>query len=132
MTAAVQSFPQPTVLLVEDDDLVRDAMTQVLVREGYMVMTAASGHDAIGLLRTPLSPINVVVLDVQLPDVSGTDLCARLREMHPHLPVVVCTGGADPQDRAELMRMGVQRYFTKPVAMQELLDTVEEALPNAG
>lgn len=129
---SVQSKAPPTVLLVEDDDLVRDAMTQVLVREGYLVMTAASGHDAIGLLRTPLSPINVVVLDVQLPDVSGIDLCARLREMHPTLPVVVCTGGAEPEDRAELLRMGVHRYFHKPVAMRDLLATVEEALPQAG
>jgi DNA-binding response OmpR family regulator len=120
---------QPTVLLVEDDELVRDAMTRILVREGYLVLTAACGHDAIGLLKTPLSPIDVVLLDVHLPDVNGTDLCARLREMHPNLPVVVCTGEADPEEAAELFRLGVHRYFCKPIAVEELLATVEAALP---
>jgi DNA-binding response OmpR family regulator len=120
---------QPTVLLVEDDELVRDAMYLTLVREGYLVHTAATGHDAIGLLKTPLSPIDVVLLDVQLPDVSGIDLCARLRELHPNLPVVVCTGQAGPDEMAELMKLGIHRYFCKPIAMDELLATVEAALP---
>jgi DNA-binding response OmpR family regulator len=104
-------------------------MYLTLVREGYFVHTAATGHDAIGLLKTPLSPIDVVLLDVRLPDVSGIDLCARLREMHPHLPVVVCTGQADPTEVAELLKLGVHRYFCKPIAMDELLATVEAALP---
>lgn len=120
---------QPTVLLVEDDDLVRDAMFQTLVREGYIVQTAASGHDAIGLLKTPLSPIDVVLLDVKLPDVSGIDLCTKLREFYPQMPVVVCTGQAGPEEVAALMKLGVHRYFCKPIAMDELLATVEAALP---
>jgi DNA-binding response OmpR family regulator len=129
MISRVSQSHQPTVLLVEDDELVRDAMYLTLVREGYLVHTAGSGHDAIGLLKTPLSPIDVVLLDVQLPDVSGIDLCARLREMYPDLPVVVCTGQAGPDEVAELMKLGVHRYFCKPIAMDELLATVEAALP---
>jgi DNA-binding response OmpR family regulator len=123
---------QHTVLLVEDDDLVLDAMTRMLVREGYLVLTAASGHDAISLLHTPLQPINVVVLDVNLPDVSGIDLCARIRELHPSMPVVVCTGSTNPLDLAELLRMGVSRCFHKPVPMADLLASVEAAMPCAG
>jgi DNA-binding response OmpR family regulator len=123
---------QPTVLLVEDDELILDAMTRMLVREGYLVLTAASGHDAISLLHTPLQPINVVVLDVNLPDVSGIDLCARIRELHPTMAVVVCTGSTDPADVAELLRMGVRRCFHKPVPMAELLASVQAALPCAG
>jgi DNA-binding response OmpR family regulator len=129
MTSPAANGHQPTVLLVEDDELVRDAMTRILVREGYLVLTAACGHDAIGLLKTPLSPIDVVLLDVHLPDVNGIDLCARLREMHPKLPVVVCTGEADPDEAAELFRLGVHRYFCKPIGVEELLATVEAALP---
>src|SRR5262245_12354062 len=121
MSAPVATKRQRTILVVEDDELVRDAVTRVLVREGYLVMTAATGHDAIALVRTPLSPIDVVLLDVRLPDVSGADLCARLRELHPTLPVVVCTGAADPEETAELIRLGVRRCFLKPVVMEELL-----------
>jgi DNA-binding response OmpR family regulator len=120
---------QPTVLIVEDDEQVRDAMTRILVREGYLVLTAACGHDAVGFLKTPLSPIDVVLLDVHLPDVNGIDLCARLREMHPKLPVVVCTGEADPEEAGKLFRLGVYRYFCKPIGANELLATIEAALP---
>jgi len=124
--------PQPTVLIVEDDELVLDAMTRMLVREGYLVLCAASGHDAISLMHTPLQPINVVVLDLNLPDVSGIDLCARIRELHPEMPVVACTGSTDPMDLAELLRMGVRHCFHKPVQMADLLASVEAALPCAG
>jgi DNA-binding response OmpR family regulator len=118
--------------VVEDDELALDAMTRTLVRVGYLVLTAPSGHDAISQLHAPLQPINVVVLDVNLPDVSGIDLCARIRELHPTLPVVVCTGSTDPADLAELLKMGVRSYFHKPVAMADLVASVEAALPWAG
>src|SRR5207245_9638516 len=85
---------EPTVLIIEDDESVATAMTCLLTREGYLVMTAATGHDALGMLRRPLSPIDVVILDVHLPDVSGISLCTRLREFYPKLPVIVCSGEA--------------------------------------
>jgi len=128
MPASSDDSYQPTVLIVEDDEITRDAMAKVLVREGYLVLTAASGHDAIGQLRTPLSPIDVVVLDVHLPDVSGIDLCARIRQLHPSMPVVVCTGEADAEEGGRLLRLGVTRYFLKPMSVDELLATVEAAL----
>jgi DNA-binding response OmpR family regulator len=128
MSAPDASKHQPTVLVVEDDETARDAMTRILVREGYLTMTAESGHDALGFLRTPLSPIDVVILDVHLPDVSGIDLCARIRELHPDMPVVVCTGEADPEEATRLLQLGVHRYFRKPIGVDELLATVEAAL----
>jgi DNA-binding response OmpR family regulator len=120
---------QPTVLLVEDDESTRNVMTRILVREGYLALTAESAHDALSILRAPLAPIDVVLLDVHLPDVSGIDLCARIRQLNPTVPVVVCTGEAEPAEAARLIEMGVHRYFRKPIAMEELLATVEAALP---
>jgi DNA-binding response OmpR family regulator len=103
-------------------------MCRVLAEEGYLALAAATGHDAAAILRTPLSSIDVVLLDVHLPDVSGTDLCARLRELYPDLPVVVCSGEADSEEIADLVRLGAIRYFRKPMAADELLSTVEAAL----
>lgn len=119
---------QATVLLVEDDELVRDAMFRALVRAGYLVQTAPTGHDAIAILRTPLSPIDMVLLDIQLPDVSGIDLCAKLRELEPNLPVFVCTGCTDPEENAELIRLGIRGYFAKPIPMEELLASMEKVV----
>ena len=128
MSAMISPSFQPTVLLVEDDELVMDAMTRTLVRQGYLVLSARSGHDAMSLMYTPLQPINVVILDLNLPDVSGIDLCARIRELHPTLPVVVCTGSTDPADADGLINMGVRRYFHKPVPLADLLASVEGTL----
>jgi DNA-binding response OmpR family regulator len=120
---------EPTVLLIEDDDNVRFAMAALLAHEGYQILTAASAHDALGVLRMPHSPIDVVVLDVHLPDASGIDVCARLRELHPQTSVIVCTGAASPAEGAELLRLGAHRYLQKPISPDELLATVEASLP---
>jgi DNA-binding response OmpR family regulator len=120
---------QPTVLVVEDDEPTRDAMALLLFNEGYLVSTATTCRDALGLLRNPLSRIDVVVLDVHLPDLSGVDLCKRIKGLYPALPVIVCSGEATPHEAGQLLALGVRRYFQKPVSMQELLAVVESALP---
>jgi DNA-binding NtrC family response regulator len=128
MPALVSRSFQPTVLLVEDDELDLDAMTRTLVRQGYLVLSARSGHDAMSLIHAPLQPIDVVVLDLNLPDVGGVDLFARIRELHPKLPVVVCTGSTDLADAVGLMNMGVRRFYYKPIPMADLLASVEGTL----
>jgi DNA-binding response OmpR family regulator len=70
----------------------------------------------------------VVLLDVGLPDVSGADLCARLRQFYPHLPVVVCTGAASQEEADELRRLGIAHFFCKPIAMPELVAAVRSAV----
>jgi DNA-binding response OmpR family regulator len=120
---------QPTVLVVEDDEPVRFGMMMILAQEGYLVRTAGTAHDGLDILREPLSAIDVVILDVHLPDCSGIDLCARLRELYPRLPVIIVTGEATPEEVLELLRLGAHRYLQKPVTPDELLATVEAALP---
>jgi CheY-like chemotaxis protein len=119
----------PTVLVVEDDEATRLAMASWLTREGYLVLTAADGHEAAGHLERPLEPIDVVVLDVGLPDVDGIALCEKVREMYPAMPVVVCSGHAEPAEVARLLELGASRYFRKPVEPDELLAAVESSLP---
>jgi DNA-binding response OmpR family regulator len=119
---------QPALLLVEDDEDARFALLATFARRGYLVLTAPTGHDAVGVVASATEPIDVVLLDVHLPDVSGVDLCARLRELNPSLAVVVCSGEAEPQEVARLLELGVRRYFQKPVEPDELLATIEAAL----
>jgi carbon storage regulator CsrA len=119
----------PTILVVEDDADARFAMAAVLAREGYTPLTAATAHDALETVRGPMPAIDVAVLDVHLPDVSGTDLCRRLRRAQPELPVIVSTGAASPEEVADLVRQGACRYLRKPVTADELVATVEAVLP---
>jgi two-component system chemotaxis response regulator CheY len=119
---------QPTVLLVEDNESTRLGMAEVLALQGYLVLNAANGHDAIAVLQSTEGQIDVVLLDVHLPDVSGVDLYARLREVAPGLPVVVCSGEAEPAEVARLLELGMRRYFQKPITSDELRAAVEAAL----
>ncbi len=129
MTTPESDAHTPTVLLVEDDEATRLAMAAWLAGEGFLVLTAADGHEAVGHLERPLEAIDVVVLDVDLPDVDGVTLCARLRQLYPALPVLVCTGMATSSEAARLLDLGARRYFRKPVDADELLSAVEAALP---
>jgi DNA-binding response OmpR family regulator len=131
---AVPSRPanrQPVVLLVEDDDDTRFGLARTLAGEGYLALSAPTGHDAVGVVHGEAAPVDAVLLDIDLPDVSGVDLCARLRELRPSLPVVVCSGRATGDEVARLLGMGVLCYFQKPVAPAELLATVGAALRTA-
>src|SRR5262249_6510191 len=119
----------PTVLVVEDDEATRLAMASWLAREGFLVLTAANGHEAAGHLEQPLEPIDAVVLDVGLPDVDGIALCERVGQLYPKMPVLVCTGQAAPEDVARLVALGASRYFRKPIDPDELLAAVESSLP---
>lgn len=119
----------PTVLVVEDDEPTRLAMASWLAYEGFLVLTAANGHEAAGHLERPLEPIDVAVLDFDLPDVDGIALCRKLREMYPSMPVVICSGHAAPDEVARLLELGASRYFRKPVEPDELLAAVESSLP---
>ncbi len=129
MTAPESDVHTPTVLLVEDDEATRLAMASWLAGEGFLVLTAADGHEAAGHLERPLETIDVVVLDVGLPDVDGVALCQRLRELYPKVPVLVCSGMASSGEAARLLDLGARRYFRKPVDPDELLSAVEAALP---
>lgn len=129
MSTTDTSGHQPTVLVVEDDEPTRAAMAAVLAGEGFLVLTAADGHDAAAHLSRPLEPVDVAVLDVGLPDVDGVALCARLRELRPDLPVIVCSGAAAPEEVGQLAALGVRRFFRKPVEPDELVSAVEAALP---
>jgi DNA-binding response OmpR family regulator len=118
----------PTVLLAEDDEATRLFFAQVLTRHGHLVVSAPTGRDAIAACRDRAEPIDVVLLDVHLPDMSGVDLCARLGEMRSDLQVVVCSGEATRGEAVRLHGMGVLRFLRKPVGPDELLATVEAAL----
>jgi CheY-like chemotaxis protein len=119
---------QATILVVDPDDATRDALSVVLVQAGYFVLPAANVRDAWGVFRTPNARIDLVLMDPNLPDVSGIHLCARLREISPTLPVMVA-GEVEPAEVAQLQQLGVRYYLRKPIAFEELLHTVKAILP---
>lgn len=114
------------VLVVEDDESVGSALTSALARHGYEVRRARTGAEALGA-----APVDIVLLDLGLPDIDGIVLCRRLRE-RGEVPVVAVTAHGDQQARVRGLRSGADDYVVKPYALVELLARMEAVLRRTG
>lgn len=115
---------QKRILVVDDEPVNLQVMINSLVIEGYDVATAASGPEALEVLNQ--SPVDLVLLDVMLPRMSGYEVCRIIREKHPlyALPVLMLTARNKPDDIVIGLEAGANDYLTKPVNRQELLARV--------
>ena len=129
-SSLVTKIPPPDesagrVFVVDDDDKVRGLMRRLLTRAGYTVEEFAVGATALDAIRE--RPPDLVLLDLMLPDASGNDILAQIRE-NPStrlLPVVMMTGHGTRDDRLRAQRTGVTDFLAKPVAADELLPRVK-------
>ena len=117
----------PTVMIVEDDVMIREMMDITLSQAGYRVMAVGSGESALDLLRR--IKVDLVLLDVHMPQMSGLDvLMAMTRIGRQTPPVVMVTANRQADTVAEAMRLGCVGYMAKPFAPGDLLGRVARAL----
>jgi CheY-like chemotaxis protein len=124
MTSAIE----PTILLVEDDPLLRDAFRLLLEDAGYRVSEAGSASAALAAVSS--APPSLVLLDLGLPDRPGLDVCRALR-LDPatrHIPIVALTGHAGERERLDCFRAGCTAYFAKPVDPRALIGRLPSLL----
>ncbi|MGO8677441.1 MAG: sigma-54-dependent transcriptional regulator [Limisphaerales bacterium] len=114
------------ILLVDDDERLRTAAGKVLAAEGYSVVTAASGGEALEVLRQ--QAVALVVSDLRLPDVDGIALLKQARELLPGAEVVMITGYGSIEKAVEAMQLGAYDFLQKPLDSAALLKTVAKAL----
>jgi two-component system, OmpR family, response regulator len=114
------------ILLVEDEEPIRDLVTTALRFTGFTVETAATGPDGLALARN--EAWHVLVVDVNLPDLDGFSLCRKLREAGDEVPVIFLTARDDPADLREGFTGGGDDYLTKPFSLEELVLRVEAML----
>ena len=121
----------PLILVVDDEHDFRAIVSHVLKRGGYEVVTAADGAE--GLRRFKESDPDLVVLDGQLPDIDGFEVCRRLRatERGKTVPILMCTVRSALSTVAAGFEAGATGYVLKPFEMEELLDSVATALKKA-
>jgi DNA-binding response OmpR family regulator len=110
-----------TIMVVEDDDATRAFLADNLKADSFGVVAASSGRQALNLLD--IKDVDLVLLDVMLPDASGYELCRRLREsdglaqrVDPQLPVIMLTGRTSETDRVRGFSRGADDYVTKATA----------------
>ncbi len=119
--------PTPaTVLVVDDEHLIRWSLEQQLRREGYGVLLAETGAEA--LQKAQADPPDLVLLDVRLPDADGLEILESLRAANPEAPVIMITAHGGVESAVRAMKLGAHDYINKPFDMEELKLTVRKAL----
>jgi len=122
---ATSERPPLRLLIVDDDDLLRQALARRFERQGLAVTTAANGAEAVA--RAEAAQHDVALLDLHLPDMSGIDVLARLKEIQPELEALMLTAHGSIETAIQAMRRGAYDYLTKPVNPAELEIHVHKA-----
>lgn len=114
------------ILVVDDEPPIRRLLRTSLTPQGFFVLEAATGRDALHLLAVEKPAI--VLLDLGLPDMDGLDVIRRIREEGAKLPIVVLSSRGDERGKVEALDLGADDYVTKPFSMAELLARLRSAL----
>ena len=114
------------ILVVEDEDLIRDMIVLALEEEGYEVVAVSDGRSALSCLQTDDSraseyPFDLIVLDLMLPEVNGLDICRLLRYQGNIVPILILSAKGSETDRVLGLEVGADDYLTKPFSMRELI-----------
>lgn len=117
------------LLIVEDDELLRDGLGAQLMQAGHRIDTAADGEQALARLES--GAYEGVVLDLGLPKIDGLTVLRRLRQRLPALPVLILTARDGIEDRVEGLNAGADDYLTKPFNRDELLARLQSMLRRA-
>jgi two-component system nitrogen regulation response regulator GlnG len=123
-------FSLGQVLIVDDEALIRWALTECFSSAGYDVSEAADGATALARLREGHSPIDIVVLEVNLPDASGIDLLKQINRLCPTCRVILMTAFVPPDVLREACGHGAYDLLPKPFELDHMLDTAQRALRN--
>ena len=117
------------ILIVEDERAVARGLAYGLRKEGYEVMWAETGEEALSLART--RDPHLVLLDIRLPDLSGFDVCRTLRAEGQHMPILMLTARDEEIDRVLGLELGADDYIVKPYSLREVLSRVRAQLRRA-
>jgi len=122
---ALHAEARPVVLVVDDDDGVRDAL-HVILDDTYSVLDVADGRAALGVLRE--RRVDLVLLDILMPDIDGIEILQELRSFEPSVPVIMMTAVRTVLTAVAAMKLGAADYITKPFAEANLLAAIHAAL----
>jgi len=127
-SAAAPGAATGTILLVDDEPMIREMLTEFLEESGFVVMPAVNGAEAIRLYEKYSILIDLVITDLGMPEMGGEELFQRLREFDEHVNVIVSSGYLDGSTKADLMDSGVKDVLTKPYKFEEILRVIREVL----
>ncbi len=119
------------ILIAEDERHMSDTLSLILRREGHRVTIVESGLEALSTIleaENETNPFNLLITDIQMPDLTGLEVISRLEQLCIPLPVLVITGYGDEESLSALKRNGCSGYLKKPFSAEELLENVSRIL----
>ncbi len=127
---AVESIPggRETILLIEDEEMLRELVKTVLVSKGYTVLTANDGLSGVETYQRHQSEIAVVLTDLGLPIVSGQEVFRRIREINSDAKIILASGFIEPETQSEMYKAGLKEFIQKPYRHDEVLQKVREVI----
>ncbi len=121
---------QATILVAEDQIINRKIVTQLLERKGWKIISAENGRIAVDLYKEHSNDINLVLMDVQMPELDGFNATMNIREIEQdnglHIPIVAMTAFAMKGDKEKCLAAGMDHYISKPIKPDELYETIEK------
>ncbi len=114
-----------TILVVDDEEMLRNLLQKILEKEGYRVLLASSGEEAIRAFKS--EQIDLVVTDVKMPGMDGFDLLRTIKTDYPGTGVIVMTAFGDAYTVRDALLLGADEYITKPFKSFEIVMVIERA-----
>jgi two-component system cell cycle sensor histidine kinase/response regulator CckA len=122
------SASPPCILVVEDEQLVRDLAERVLSLHGFRVLTAEDGQRAVDVFRAHAADIDLVLLDLTMPGLSGAEVFAAIMEQRPNTRVLITSGYAEEESQSLLRHPSVTGFLGKPYRIDRLIEQVQTSL----
>ena len=117
---AVVTTGTGTILIIEDEEIVMEVSRALIEKLGYRTLPARTGQEAVDIVKTFDGDIDLVLLDIKLPDMGGNKVFHLIREARPHLKVIVCSGYAIDGPAREILDAGAQDFIQKPFSLATL------------
>ena len=120
------------MLLVDDEDMIIEIGDKILSSMGYKVLQAKSGKEAVEIYKENKDAIDIVLLDLIMPDMGGGETYDRLKEIDPGLKVLLASGYSIDGEASEVLERGCDGFIQKPFNMKQLSDKIREILDKEG
>src|SRR4051812_37815531 len=113
------------ILVVDDEESIREFFEIMLKREGYQVLSAANGKEGLDQLKK--HQVDLIISDIQMPEMSGLQMLASVKEQDPEMPVVMITAFGSTDTAVEAMKLGASDYLQKPFKLDEVKIIIAKA-----
>jgi two-component system, cell cycle sensor histidine kinase and response regulator CckA len=117
-----------TILVIEDEELLLDLLKEMLEDEGYRVLTAADGPQAVDLYRAEKEKVSLVLSDMGLPSMGGWEVLQQLKKINPSVKVILSSGFMDTKVRQDMLSAGAKDFIQKPYMPEKVIRTIQDTI----